>query len=96
MSTIPAFERGVRVALVERQDRPGMLGVAMAGGHYVVPLPEGFDGRTSVFYVDGWIVVRHPDQDPILADTSTGKTSPMNEYAMTAAMRAYEAPRATY
>lgn len=95
------FETGIRVALVDLvpgekgQPGAGKFGVAMAGGRFVVPLPPEFDGRTEVFWVDGWIVVRHPDlpmDRALLADTTTGTTSPMNEHAMAAAMRAYSAP----
>lgn len=90
--------KGTRVALVKlREDKraeKGLsgFGVAMRGGKYVVPLPEGYDGMTSVFWVEGWIVVRHPDHPPLLADTTKGTTSSMNEFAMAAAMRAFERP----
>lgn len=87
------FEQGIRVALVKRKDGPNLFGVAMAGGRHVVPLPSQYDGRTSVFWVQGWIIVTHPDEPSLLADTTLGTTSPMNEHAMAAAMMAFQAPR---
>lgn len=71
---IPEFDK-VAVMLVERTDKPGALGVAMAGGHFVVPLPDGYDGRTSVRWINGFIFVAHPTLPPLLADTSKGTCS---------------------
>ena len=88
----PMFESGARVALVQMLRDKTRFGVAMAGGRYVVALPEGYDGRTAVHWVQGWIIVTHPDLPPLLADTSTGRTGPMNEHAMQAAMAAYIPP----
>lgn len=90
--SITEFDRGIRVMLVKR---PGLnlFGVAMKGGRFVVPLPDGYDGETSVHWVEGWIIVRREGLPPLLADTTTGTTSLMNEHAMRAAERAYEAPR---
>lgn len=90
----PVFHEGARVALVQAVTRKGRFGVAMQGGRYVVPLPDGYDGETRVHWVDGWIIVQREGLPPLLADTTTGTTSPMNEHAMAAAARAYVAPAA--
>lgn len=92
MSANPIFPHGERVTVVERKDKPGALGVAMNGGRFVVPLPVGYDDRTRVLWVDGWIGVLHPDRPPMLADTTTGKLEPMNEQARGSFERAYTAP----
>lgn len=89
----PAFPGGARVAVVERRDVPGALGVAMLGGRYVVPLPAGYDQRTQVAWVQGWIFVIHPDQPTMLADTTTGELGPTNDSALAAMLAAYEAPQ---
>lgn len=89
----PIFPHGERVAVVERVDRPGLLGVAMRGGRFVVNLPEGYDELTQVGWVDGWIFVMHPKFPPMLADTTTGKLSPMNPEAAQVALARYELPR---
>lgn len=75
MSTREVFTDAVRVVLVERKDKPGLFGVAMRGKR-VVPLPVGYDGRTSVRWINGFVFVAHPTLPPLLADTTTGKTSP--------------------
>lgn len=92
MTSNPIFPQGARVAVVERKDKPGALGVAMDGGRFVVPLPEGYDARTRVLWVDGWIGVLHPELPPMLADTTTGELGPMNEQALGSFERAYTAP----
>lgn len=92
MNGHPIFPRGERVTVVERKDKPGALGVAMNGGLFVVPLPDGYDMRTRVLWVDGWIGVLHPDMPPMLADTTTGRLEPMNEQALGSFQRAYAAP----
>lgn len=89
----PVFESGARVALVQSVTRKDRFGVAMQGGRYVVPLPDGYDGQTRVHWVDGWIVVQRDGLPALLADTTTGTISPMNEHAMAAAARAYVAPK---
>lgn len=89
----PAFPGGARVAVVENKGQPGLLGVAMKGGHYVVPLPEGYDDQTKVGWVNGWIFVVHPDFPPMLADTTTGKLNPMCEEAYGTLMANYEYPK---
>lgn len=91
--THPVFRHGNRVALMEIIGKPGHFGVAMDGGHFVVALPPGYDGRTEVRWIQGWIIVSHPDMPAILADTSTGKVGPMNEHALAAAMAMYAPPR---
>ena len=83
---------GARVALMQMRYDKRRFGVVMKGGRYVVGLPLGYDGETSVHWVEGWIIVRHPVLPPLLADTTTGKTSPMNEHALAAAQRAYTPP----
>lgn len=90
--TAPIFERGTRVALVQRKDKPHLFGVAMAGGRYVVDLPEGYDGFTKVFWSCGWIGVFRDGLPPLLADTTTGKHSPMNEEAAACFLHDYVAP----
>lgn len=87
------FDGGVRVMLVKRADGPNAFGVAMKGGRFVVPLPKGYDGYTQIRWVEGWIVVTHPDQPALLADTTTGTLSPLNDHALAAAMRDYRAPK---
>ena len=66
---------GVNAVLVERRDRPGLLGVAVRNGHFVCPLPEGYDGETSVFCESGWVLVTHPILPPLIADPHTGTVS---------------------
>lgn len=69
----PVFNGQVRAALVERTDKPGMLGVAVSNGHYVCPLPEGYDGETSVIVTQsGYVIVGHPKYAPLLCDASKG------------------------
>lgn len=74
---IPA---AARVALVRDVADKRYFGVAMRGGRFVVRLPLGYDSRTLVRWVNGWIFVTHPDPDlaPLLADTTTGTTSPLD------------------
>jgi len=69
---IPIFEHGCTCALVERKDRPGLLGVAVRGGRFVCPLPEGYDGRTSVTQYLGYVLVAHPDLPPLKCDPTVG------------------------
>lgn len=69
--TIPEFNK-IAVMLVERVDAPGKLAVAMAGGRYVCPLPPGYDMRTSVRWINGFICVAHPTLPPLFADTNRG------------------------
>lgn len=71
---IPA---AARVALVRDVTDKRYFGVAMRGGRFVVRLPLGYDGRTNVRWLNGWIFVTHPDPllPPLLADTTTGLTS---------------------
>lgn len=71
MKPDPVFTT-VRAQLVERKDRPGMLGVHLQGGRFVCPLPVGYDGRTSVTFHQGYLLVAHPDFPPLLADPSRG------------------------
>lgn len=61
--------------LVERRDRPGLLGVHVAGGRFVCPLPEGYDGRTSVVMHKGYVLVAHPNLPPLQCDPNTGDIS---------------------
>lgn len=63
-----------RVALVQRTDREDLFGVAVRGHRHVHALPEGYDGRTSVNFVDGYVVVAHPVKPPLVIDPLTGKT----------------------
>jgi hypothetical protein len=65
------------VALVRMAHDKRFFGVAMRGGRYVVQLPLGYDGLTSVRWINGYIVVVHPQLPPLLADTTTGKTAPL-------------------
>lgn len=64
----------IRVALVERVDLPGHLGAWCSGGRLVCPLPAGYDGRTSICYSEGYIIVAHPDLPPLLCDPISGTT----------------------
>lgn len=75
----PIFPDGARVALVEKCGSNGQLfGVAMRGGRHVVPLPFGYDGLTSVRWINGFIFVAHPTMPPLMADTTTGKCTPVD------------------
>lgn len=69
----PIFPHGERVALVERMDIPGALGVAKRGGKVVCPLPIGYDMHTSVTYHKGYVLVAHPGMPPLQCDTTTGE-----------------------
>lgn len=89
----PAFPGNARVALVQRIDAEGLFGVAMRGGLQVVPLPDGYDHRTKVGWVDGWIFVEHPAFPVMLADTTTGTLSEMNEAAYGTLMANYKYPK---
>lgn len=68
----PIFQSGTRVALVESIDKPGMLAVAVRGGRYVCPLPEGYDMNTSITMHEGYVLVAHPYLPPLQCDTNTG------------------------
>ena len=70
---IPVFEQGVKAALVERVERPGLLGVAVRGGRFVCPLPEGYDGRCSLVVHEGYVLVAHPELPPLRCDPTTGR-----------------------
>lgn len=70
---IPEFEKGMQAMLVERTDRPGLLGVAVRGGHFVVPLPAGYNGQTSICVWKGYVLVAHPTLPPLKCDPTTGK-----------------------
>lgn len=74
----PITDEDVKAVIVERKDRPGLLGVAVRDGRFVVPLPEGYDGRTSVVYESGWVLVTHPTLPPLIADPSAGIARPMD------------------
>ena len=64
------------VTLVERKDQPGLLGVARRDGRFVCPLPEGYDGETSVaWHPDGYGLVAHPNLPALRCDFNTGKTA---------------------
>lgn len=70
----PVFGEGARVTIVQMISDRRFFGVAMRGGRYVVQLPLGYDGLTSVRWINGFIVVKHPDPKlpALLADTTTG------------------------
>lgn len=70
---IPIFEQGCRAALVERKDKPGLFGVAMAGKPFVTALPEGYDGLTALTVHLGWVLVAHPKLPALCIDASTGR-----------------------
>jgi hypothetical protein len=92
MSSESLYSGGARVALVQMRGDPSRFGVAMLGGLYVCALPEGYDGRTAVFWESGWIGVFHPELPPLLADTTTGRVEPMNEQAAIAFRSNYTVP----
>lgn len=69
----PIFPAGARCALVERTDRPGLLGAAVRGGRFVCALPEGYDGLTSITLYKGYLIVAHPTLPPLKCDPNTGK-----------------------
>lgn len=72
----PIFPGAVRVTLVERRDQPGRLGVAVRGGRYVCPLPNGYDGLTQVHILDnGQIIAWHPNLETLVCDPTRGTTS---------------------
>lgn len=83
----PIFNAGARVALVHMVAVPGIFGVAMRGGRYVCQLPEGYDGMTSIRWLNGWIIVAHPNLPPLLADTNTGKTTALDQAQLDAFIR---------
>ena len=68
------FQRKQAVTLVERKDAPGFLGVFVREGRFVCPLPAGYDGRTSVAFHKGYVLVAHPDLPPLQCDPNTGTT----------------------
>lgn len=63
----------MKAMLVERTDRPGLLGVAVRGGRFVVPLPEGYNGECSICVWKGYVLVAHPMLPPLKCDPTTGK-----------------------
>lgn len=70
---IPEFEQGMRAMLVERKDAPGLLGVAVAGARFVVALPQGYNGKTTICIApNGTVIVAHPELPPLLVDASRG------------------------
>lgn len=70
---IPIFEdTGMKAALVERKDKPGLLGVAVRGGRFVCPLPEGYDGRCAITVHQGYVLVGHPTLPPLRCDPTKG------------------------
>lgn len=66
----------VRCMLVRRSDisHKLLLGVLVAGGRVVCPLPEGYDGQTSLTMYDGWVLVAHPSLPALRCDPTTGTT----------------------
>lgn len=75
----PIFTAASRVALVRMISDKRFFGVAMRGGRHVVQLPLGYDGLTNLRWVNGFIFVVHPTMPPLLANTTTGKTSPLDK-----------------
>lgn len=71
----PVFESGTRVALVQRIDNPERFAVAIRDHRLVYPLPEGYDGRTSVNFDDGWVVIGHPEMNPLVMHPLTGQVT---------------------
>lgn len=66
-------DRGqVKAILVERKDKPGALGVHRQGGRFVCPLPDGYDGQTSLTVHKGYVLVAHPLLPPLQCDPLTG------------------------
>lgn len=61
-----------RATLVERKDRPGLLGVIVSGWQFVCALPEGYDGETSLIVHKGYVLVAHP-RLPALSCHPNGK-----------------------
>lgn len=72
------FNAASRVALVRDVKDKRFFGIAMRGGKYTVRLPLGYDGTCNVRWVNGWIFVTHAYLPPLLADTTTGKTSALD------------------
>lgn len=72
---IPEFEKegAMRAMLVERVDAPGLLGVAVRGARFVVALPEGYNGQTSICVHNGYVLIAHPMLPPLQVDPTTGK-----------------------
>lgn len=62
----------MKALLVERKDKPGLLGVHVRGGRFVCPLPEGYDGRCSLVVHQGYVLVAHPMLPPLKCDPTTG------------------------
>lgn len=73
---VPHYDtRGVvKAILVRRSDVPGklLLGVHVNGGRCVCPLPEGYDGRTSLCVHKGYVLVAHPLLPALQCDPTTG------------------------
>lgn len=70
----PVFQDGAtRVALVQRVDVPDGFGVAVRDAKFIYALPQGYDGRTSVNFLDGYVLVAHPLHPPLIIDPLTGK-----------------------
>lgn len=62
----------VKAILVERKDKPGALGVFRQGAQFVCPLPDGYDGQTSLTVHKGYVLVAHPTLPPLHVDPTTG------------------------
>lgn len=71
---IPEFEgkTPIRAMVVERKDKPGLLGIYVRGCHLVTPLPEGYDGRISLTVHMGYVIVAHPELPPLRIDPARG------------------------
>lgn len=66
-----SFEQ-IRAVIVERKDRPGLLGVFRSGARFVCALPEGYDGRVSLVVHNGYVLVGHPELPPLRCDPERG------------------------
>lgn len=71
---IPEFEgpNAIKAMLVERKDKPGLLGVYVRGCELVTPLPAGYDGRVSLAVHQGYVLVAHPELPPLKVDPRRG------------------------
>jgi hypothetical protein len=87
LSANPIFNAEAKLALVQMRKDEKRFGVAMRGGKYVVQLPLGYDGMTSIRWFNGWIIVAHPNMPPLLADTTTGKAMPLDQDQLQAFIR---------
>lgn len=88
------FDLGIRVTLVQRKDGVG-FGIAREDKR-VVALPDGYDGYTGLFYLDGWIGVFHPELPSLSLNPLTDQFNLMTEEMERDFRRCYQPPVLTH